>query len=1235
MQSRRPPHRQPPGLTTFLILVLMGTLSIVWLLLGFAIYGLATCTPSSFPRALPSGMDQWHTLYELDAESSDPSLQRTVRDRAPSRQLLSKRSSSHHRSASRSSGRHAGNKRVIAYFLSDPNLQPLWDAWVESVLQQHDQDHKNRVGVHRPDRRHPTLEQSVAAPSEWWNMGNPRRATAGGPDPDNHAFLFRISSRFLIPYGIGHEPQQQHNHLPGGGGGGGGADSRSLPFTDWLQNVIENPAIDRVDLVLITEYLPRSLARIFLHRASLENTWAQAVQTALQPFKANNGRLVPHPPSTGSIKMYDAAVRQTMMVATWLDRLRTIAAAYRRAGATLSKVHVHEIRAESLEDKEHRLSVWEWFRDQLQFPLPHPLPKRMQVLDQVQRTPGLVSPINEFLVLKGMPKPKQQQQQAGSENFGSKRHKHRDDKGSAGSQFSGRNQRRQQQQEFLLIYHCLIAYFQWLGRQSHTVLRDLPPLPHLAQYQSAGEDTRLVVAITQVRNVAHTIHSFLESLRGLADKVLLLDNGSSDRTVAVVQEIADTDPKWHGRLAIRVSGTAKKGLRQQTPIPQQTQDQEQDEDQQPISMLWHEGSAYHELLTWARSEKATHILCPDSDEYITANWKRHGLLRYALYSLPRRTGIATKLFHVYNGTNQWIAGRPPGWQQATSAPLGWRDDGESHRANGVHHIKRMPNRYRVLTLGNTQTIGAVHFKFASLQAIHVKTVWYRHLEYDSGSKSRALGDFYRMKIPTRIRARHLQPVPRTDWFDYEAATAATPNAGDQDAQSQDGTAWTIRWTEPESWLWRVDMVQNWRKQWQKQNQAVPKALGLPRNWNRLVRLAERTQHLCHSGNTNTSTTGGAEAAEEDRLDKRCRAEWMSHLFRTGSDQMDRRQPELAKALSSTIRIELPALREPLPGFSSVESRRFLWAVAPDQTMVRWLHNHEVHVRAFAHHVMHQLCAVGSHRNPSDPELWVLDIGANSGYYGLMGLTMGCARTVFVEPQPYCSMLIQQSLNANGWNQSADLIRAAAGPRNQAQGIQVWCDTPCYGRVGAPGVHGPTTQMPGVGAFLRKGKRGNHGTDRKIADAKGWRPMVRIADHAWLQSVVTGRAEIALLKIDVEGAEADVMQGLRPLFEQRAIHAATIEVTPQFYRQWGKETAMRQAIYAEFRPLFEGLEYEVWVPDHKRKQGQAGHAMYRKILNSRDLETYLLREPFNQHDLFLLRSQPPGMPDLHLSEWMQA
>jgi hypothetical protein len=108
----------------------------------------------------------------------------------------------------------------------------------------------------------------------------------------------------------------------------------------------------------------------------------------------------------------------------------------------------------------------------------------------------------------------------------------------------------------------------------------------------------------------------------------------------------------------------------------------------------------------------------------------------------------------------------------------------------------------------------------------------------------------------------------------------------------------------------------------------------------------------------------------------------------------------------------------------------------------------------------------------------------------------------------------------------------------------------------------------------------------------------------------------LLKVDVEGEEAKVLNGLRPLFARRSVRAATVEVSPQFYRQRKQDSKLRNQIYQEIAYIYD-QGYHAWAPigDTQSRNNGRGHR-YQRLRTKQQLADYLLRKPFAQHDLFL-------------------
>ena len=343
---------------------------------------------------------------------------------------------------------------------------------------------------------------------------------------------------------------------------------------------------------------------------------------------------------------------------------------------------------------------------------------------------------------------------------------------------------------------CILA---WLARQdSPEKLQGIPALPHLQRWRGSGANATRpakVVVIAQLRNVRYTLEGFLKSAAWLADRILLLDTGSTDGTVEWVHQ--NQRQRRRGDLLGKVELRA---------LPPATGDQ----------YRWNSGENYATLVSWAREEGGTHMVFLDSDEYLTANWRRRGLLRNVILALPPATAIEMRRFHVYEGINQWIVRAKENWGQDQHMAMAWCDDGEAYPLFRSHHIPRVPKGYRrIKSLVLSPLLGAVHFKFASMQAMRIKTVWYLHMEFSEGKGGASTEQFYLRKEPSE-EGLVLEPVPLGEWY------------GDGDTL---GTNAARQWLNPEAWAWRVETVRRWRADWRARKVVLPKYLAkLPPDW---------------------------------------------------------------------------------------------------------------------------------------------------------------------------------------------------------------------------------------------------------------------------------------------------------------------------------------------------------------------------------------------------------------------
>ena len=151
----------------------------------------------------------------------------------------------------------------------------------------------------------------------------------------------------------------------------------------------------------------------------------------------------------------------------------------------------------------------------------------------------------------------------------------------------------------------------------------------------------------------------------------------------------------------------------------------------------------------------------------------------------------------------------------------------------------------------------------------------------------------------------------------------------------------------------------------------------------------------------------------------------------------------------------------------------------------------------------------------------LDVGANIGAYGIAAAARGCD-TVMFEPQPRCQSYVREAIAANHVGQRARLVPNPIGTPGRTLGVPA--DLECEG------IYPNNVLRHGEGVAALRSKRGFE----EVA-------FVNLTDH------VPRGADVAFLKVDVEGAEIDVLTQALPLFRTKQIRAATIEVSPYLWK----------------------------------------------------------------------------------------
>ncbi len=210
---------------------------------------------------------------------------------------------------------------------------------------------------------------------------------------------------------------------------------------------------------------------------------------------------------------------------------------------------------------------------------------------------------------------------------------------------------------------------------------------------------------------------------------------------------------------------------------------------------------------------------------------------------------------------------------------------------------------------------------------------------------------------------------------------------------------------------------------------------------------------------------------------------------------------------------------------------------------------EKHVSAVFESVLAPIC---SH----DTTGWVLDVGSNTGIYGLYAAALGCQVRMF-EPQPQCQRAIRAALEANGFDgERVKLVPYA---------------------VTAERILMNTTNQSQCLTSLSMAAKLNERHSRRLKGAVWYGvPTVR------LDQVMNRNEHIELMKIDVEGAEYTVLKSAWKLFVEHQVRVLVIEVSPPWWSQFGvSRTDMAQLFASLWQLGYKHMTVLEAVHDSKR------------------------------------------------------
>ncbi|WP_162605057.1 FkbM family methyltransferase [Geomonas oryzae] len=231
-------------------------------------------------------------------------------------------------------------------------------------------------------------------------------------------------------------------------------------------------------------------------------------------------------------------------------------------------------------------------------------------------------------------------------------------------------------------------------------LPEPPPQPHRQRNQVTvpfdwSKRPPKIVGLVTVRNESAIVGQALRLLSLFTDAIVLLDDASTDDTVAVCEAYA---------ASCRVEHIIRKR-----------------------SWFRDEPGDRNRLLNAGRAIGGTHFIVTDADECFTANLLRNGFLRRTLLSLQPGEILELQWLQLWRSTSNY---RDDGsiWSNSYKA-VAFRDNWSSHYTSDFIHTPRIPKGIAGRTIRvNGPEVGLMHFQFTNWANLLLKQAWYRCME---------------------------------------------------------------------------------------------------------------------------------------------------------------------------------------------------------------------------------------------------------------------------------------------------------------------------------------------------------------------------------------------------------------------------------------------------------------------------------------------------------------------------
>lgn len=248
-------------------------------------------------------------------------------------------------------------------------------------------------------------------------------------------------------------------------------------------------------------------------------------------------------------------------------------------------------------------------------------------------------------------------------------------------------------------------------------------------FAAAAEHTPKIIGLIPLRNEEIMIEQCLRGLALYTDEIIVLDDASTDGSVAKIKSLA-----------------------QECRVTEIIQKKEWYRD---------EPGDRNALLNAGRAHGGTHFIVIDADEMFTSNCLENNFLRSAILTLQPGDVLIVNWIQLWKSVNFYRFDDSV-WTY-NYKPIIFADNPRAYYSSDFLHTPRIPynlggNNYRI----DGYTHGLMHFQFVNFDNVTMKHCWYRCLERIRTTKSgQEINEIY--SLPFRPQNINLEKSPRA-WF---------------------------------------------------------------------------------------------------------------------------------------------------------------------------------------------------------------------------------------------------------------------------------------------------------------------------------------------------------------------------------------------------------------------------------------------------------------------------------------